>query len=71
MSDGPPYDSGCFALIGKVAFMPVLRFIVAASALALVSACMPGPDGQAPAGVSQEKYERHRANRQAYMFQGR
>ncbi|MCA0873205.1 hypothetical protein LCL97_20435 [Seohaeicola saemankumensis] len=49
--------------------MRVVRFTLGLMAAGLLAGC--DPSGfSAPAGVDQAKYERHKANREAYLYQG-
>lgn len=38
--------------------------------LCVVAACDPTASGTGPGGSSQADYERHKANREAYLYQG-
>ncbi|MCB1363110.1 MAG: hypothetical protein KDK02_03260 [Rhodobacteraceae bacterium] len=49
--------------------MTLVRLIAACTALAVLAGCEPRQGG-APAGVDRAEYERHKANREAYMYQG-
>ncbi|MFV0512802.1 MAG: hypothetical protein ACK5MY_04065 [Jhaorihella sp.] len=49
--------------------MILVRLIAGCAALALLAACEPGLSG-ARSGAAQAEYERHKANREAYMYQG-
>lgn len=51
--------------------LPV-RMMIVLAVLALLGGCVTGPAGpsQTPDGASHATYERHKANRQAYMYQG-
>jgi len=51
--------------------MAPIHLIAATMLLAVLAACDPTAIGTAPAGASQEKYERHKANRESYLYQGR
>jgi len=48
------------------------RLTVLAVSLALLAGCQPDLNsaGSAPPGASQADYERHKANRKAYLYQG-
>lgn len=52
--------------------MTVVRLICITGLLALLTGCEPGEGafGVPTSGAEREKYERHKANRQSYMFQG-
>lgn len=54
----------------KPALRPAVRVVAVIACLASLAACDPRATGTAPPGVSQEKYERHKANRESYMYQG-
>lgn len=52
--------------------MMVFRICIVACALGILAGCDPvtGASRTAPHGASQADYERHKANREAYMYQG-
>lgn len=49
--------------------MTCFRVIAACVALAVLVGCEPGAGG-APSGADKANYERHKANRDSYMYQG-
>ena len=49
--------------------MRSVRWALALMAAGFLAACDPS-GSSAPAGVDQAKYERHKANREAYLYQG-
>lgn len=55
---------------GERTLRPAVRVVAVIACLASLAACDPRATGTAPPGVSQEKYERHKANRESYMYQG-
>ena len=52
--------------------MPVFRPALLLAGLLFLAACVPGPGAppSAQTGKSYEDYQRHKANRQSYMYQG-
>lgn len=49
-----------------------MRWLAAFGVVAMIAACEPSGAalGVPTTGAEREKYERHKANRQSYMFQG-
>jgi hypothetical protein len=52
--------------------MVYVRLMLAGLSFGLLSGCQPnvGGPGSAPPGASQADYERHKANRESYLYEG-